>query len=164
MSFVALGIGALAAVGSMLNEADENEAMESRAAAFGVRKAGIDAATKSTIEGIFTQATELEDAAALTKSEIYRSQAQAEADARVSAAAAGVAGASVSAVINETEVNAVRADKQTETKLTASQNQLRLNFVNTVLNAEAQKGTLDTTVQDRSAQHAMAFSSGFLKS
>ena len=159
---IPLAIGGLSMLSSMAADSDANAQMESKAAAFGVRKAGIMASKDAMLNTLVSDKAKLADQVAQAGIDIEKSQAQAEAQARVNAAAAGTAGASVDVTIAEADVNAANAKSQVNQKQKAGNDQIRLNFVNSVINAETQVGTLDTSSRASSARTLMSGATGFL--
>ena len=153
--------GGLALASSLLGESDRNDQMIQQAQQFGITKAGIEVTTAAKLDALISQAATGKETNILVKAEISKSQAKAEAQARVAAAQAGVSGASVNQVVNETEVNAINAEHIANKELTNSKNQLQIDFVDTVINAETQIGVQDTSTRDQTLTHTLAFARGF---
>lgn len=154
-------IGGLMLANSLMGEADANDQMAHKAKQYGVNKAGIDSAKTTRITALITQASQLKASKALSEKMVNMSQAEAEAQARVNAAAAGVEGDSVNQIIGETEVNAANAKEIIDSQEKNAQNQLKQNFVDTTVNASQQTGQLDTSTRDQTLQHALSFATGF---
>jgi len=157
----AIALGTLSFASSLLGESDKNDQMIQQAQDFGIRRAGIKSATEAKLTALISQAAQAKENKILANLTIDRAQAKAEAQARVNAAQAGVAGESVNQVINETEVNAANAKNITDRDLRNSKNQLKIDFVDTVINAETQTGVLDTSTRDQTLTHTLAFATGF---
>lgn len=162
MTWVIAGTIGVSVVSSMMGEADQNAAMESKARAFGVRKAGIAASKEQALDAIVANTAQLRNEAALVGADIEKSEAAAEAQARVNAAAAGVEGASVDVSIAQSDVNAANAKGKLDARKKQNEEQLKLNFINTIINAETQTGTLDTSTQNQTGKHVLAGAGAFL--
>ena len=159
---IPIAMGALSVFGSMAEEASQNAAMEDKAKAFGVRKAGIMASKESALEGIVKNAAEIQDAKALAGLDIEKNAQAAEAQARVNAATAGVAGSSVDVTIDQAGVNEANAKNKVNRKNASDREQLKLSFVNSIINAETSVGSLDTSTTNQTGKHIMSGVSGFL--
>lgn len=162
MSWMITGAVGVSVLSSMANEADQNAAMASKARAFGVRKAGIVASKDQALDSVVANAAQLRNEAALVGADIEKTKSASEAQARVNAAAAGVEGASVDVTIAQSDVNAANAKGKLDNKVKQNEHQLKLNFINTIINAETQTGTLDTSTQDQTGKHLLAGAGGFL--
>lgn len=163
MSWFIVGAVGVSVVGSMMESSDQNDAIESDAAKFGVRRAGIEAATKESVSNLIANAKVLQESRAQMGHEIEQGQAQVEAQVRVNAAAAGVTGGSVEAVVTQTETNAGKAQHQADRQKKLADDKAQQSLVNTVLNAETQIGVLDTSTTDQTGKHIMAGATGLLK-
>ena len=162
MSWVAVGIGTLTLASSMLGEADENQAIEQKAGDYGTRTAGMDFSSKRRLQAMAHEMKSIEENTRYGEIAIDRQQAQTEADIRVNAAAAGVEGGSVDQVIDETDVNAAKAKGVLDNAKTQASQQVKLNFVDEVINTSIGKGILDTSTQNNSGlKHSLSFAKGF---
>ena len=162
MSWIVTGMVGVSVLSSMAGEADQNAAMVDKAKAFGIRKAGIQASKDQALDGVVANARQLQEAKAYQGIDIEKSSDMAEAQAKVNAAAAGVSGTSVDLTIAQADVNAANATNQVERKNKQDREQLKLNFVNTIINAETQTGTLDTSTRDQTGKHILAGVTGFV--
>jgi hypothetical protein len=143
--------------------AEENDQMRQRAQEHGIRSAGINFARDRNMMMTELNLANLTRNTAETERFIKSQQARAEADARVSAAAAGVAGDSVDAVISDTERTAAEAVAQLDHQSAAEERQLKSQAVDTVVNADINKGVFDSTV-DRNkglVKGGLAFVQGY---
>ena len=155
-------MGILSMANANMATADANDQMEQKAADYGVRKAGIASATASRLDGIMSRAYAVEANAERAENLIEQDQAAAEAQARVNAAAAGVEGESVNQVIDETEVNAVKAKAAVKAETAEAQRQSRQDYVDTKVNADKSLGQLDTSTHNQTLRHTLAFAQGFM--
>jgi len=162
MSWVALGMGTMTVASSMLDEADENQAIEQKAADYGTREAGINFSSARRLDSMIGEMHALAENTRYGEIAIDRKQAQTEAQIRVNAAAAGVEGGSVNQVIDETEVNAAKAKGVLDNAKTQANQQIKLNFVDEIINTDINKGRLDTSTRTNSdLKHTLSFASGF---
>lgn len=163
--WVAIGMGTLSLASSMLGESENNELMAQKARDFGIRSAGIDFSSSKRLDTLVSKSLEIVESTKLGKIAIDRNQSEAEANARVIAAAAGVAGDSVDSVIGSTEANAALAQGQLDRTKNAAERNLRLNFVDETMTADINKGTLDTSTSssDQTLAHALSFTTGFAR-
>lgn len=137
---VAVAVGLLSMASSMADSAAQDDIMRQKAQDYGLRAGGVAFSQHRHQQFLESNLSTLRDNAEAQKRFIEANQAEAEADARVQAAAAGVAGDSVDAVIQETERNAAEAVKQEETKLATSKRQVEADMVDNTINADIQKG------------------------
>lgn len=151
----------LSLAGSLEEEADQNDAMEQKAADFGTRKAGIVSFQRRQRGILSTSIQEILEAGDFAEQGIDSNQAQAEAQARVNAAQAGVGGTSTDQIINETSVNAEKAKQNATRQTDRNIKQAKTSFVERSLQAENQIGKLDTSTVDQTGKHVLSFASGF---
>lgn len=139
-------LGLMSMASSMADSAEENDQMRHRARTHGLKTGGINFARDRHVATIEANSALLQTNAEAEKRFVESQQAQAEADARVTAAAAGVAGDSVDAVINDTERTAAEAVKNIDRNKAAKERQLQTDFVDAKVNPDLQKGVFDSTV------------------
>lgn len=143
-------LGMMSMASSMADSAEENDQMRQRAQSHGIRSGGINFARDRHTMAIEEQSKLIGDNADAQERFLEMRQAEAEADARVTAAAAGVAGDNVDQVINQTERNAGEAVVAVQEAESQAKRQVQADRVDNVVNAEVQKGHFDSTA-DRSA-------------
>ncbi len=161
MATVPIALGALSLAGQLMNEADQNALMLEKAKAFGIRSAGIEDFKVAQGKVLTTTLQQIRDNSTYAQMDIDKNQAQAEAQVRVNAATAGVAGGAVDVTLNETEVNAANATLNVTRNAKSAKAQAKQSFVDTQLNAENSKGTLDTSTRDQTANRVLSFATGF---
>lgn len=158
---VVLGLMSMASVAA--DNAEENDQMRQRAQEHGIRSGGINFARDRNLVATQLNIINVTRNKAETERFIESQQAEAEAEARVAAAAAGVAGDSVEDVISDTERTAAVANAQVTHRATAEERQLKTGAVDTVVNADIQKGVFDST-RDRhkgAIRSGLAFVQGY---
>jgi hypothetical protein len=156
-------LGLMSAASTLADNAEDNDQMRQRAQELGLKTAGINFSRDRHARAIEAQAPILQSNAEAQKRFVEANQAQAEADARVIAAAAGVAGDSVDAVISDTERTAAEAVTQIERDKKTKERQLITDYVDNQVNADLQKPAFDSTV-DKGAgvlKAGLSFVSGY---
>lgn len=134
------GLGSL--VGSRSKRRAQRRERNRKARQFGIRAAGIEFATMRMTALLPTQAAAIQTNKELAAMTVDKNQAKAEADARVNAAAAGVAGASVENVVSDTERTAAQNKDILNRMKNKEMAQLEISLVDKQLNAEINKGVL----------------------
>lgn len=160
--------GGLGIMGMMSNnqqqkDADRNAA--SQAENYGIKVAGIDFAAERTAEMLMTKMVTIQDARVAAEIQIDKNQAQAESDAIVNAATAGVSGQSVDAVVNDTERTQAEAKGGLNEQVRQQALQLTVDYTDNFLNAEISKGQAKFTTAssgERTANSALGFVKGFI--
>ncbi|MCP4341056.1 MAG: hypothetical protein GY799_19750 [Desulfobulbaceae bacterium] len=165
MAYVAIAMGTMALAGSVLGRRERNQQALADAKALGVRNAGIKFASERRADFLLGEAALIGADRQQNFMLIDKAKAAAESDAKVSAAAAGVDGQSVDAVINDTERTAEEAKRSIDDRIRAEGLQLKANYTDNFLNAAMQKGTSEHRKTSSSVaflQDALAFGQGFV--
>lgn len=163
--FLALGIGGLAAVGSMQQQKASNQNLVDQAKQLGIRNAGIQFGAERQEGHIIRSMENIQAAKIQSYAEIQKAQARAESDAKVNAAASGVDGQSVEATINDTERSEANAKGAIDQQVKAQSLQLKTDYVDNAINAEMAKGSAEFRVKGKRTaflENAVAFGQGFL--
>lgn len=142
-----------------MSSAQGSKEAQRQAESFGRRSASIKESAARIRQAQPEQVSAVEENRLNAKFEIEKSQEQAEAHAKVSAAAAGVEGASVTNTILDTEASAGRAIGNVENVANQQLRQLRQNAIQLSLDTDAQIGELDLSNRPRRNQQELA---GFL--
>lgn len=109
---------------------------------YGRNAAGIDFTTQRKLSMIPSQVKATAEMTNLAKYAVEKEQARTEAEARVNAAAAGVAGASVDTQIADTERTAAENKAILDKNKDEKTKQMQVSIVDMALDAELQKGGL----------------------
>lgn len=164
MAWVPYALGALSLASTAMGESDNNEQMAQTARQFGIKRAGVAAFKDNQLRTYTKRVQAQNEAKILADQEIELSQDKAEAQARVNAAAAGVAGTSVEQTVSETQINEQRALTTVARKSKQQKEQSKTDLVDSLVNAEAGLGTLDTTKRGGNTilKYGLSFASGYL--
>lgn len=160
---VAIGIGLLSMAGSMADQAEENDMMRQKASDHGLRSGGILYARDRNSTMIERNNTILRENSEADRRYIEMKQSEAEADARVISAAAGVAGDSIDDVVGETERNAAEASAQISKQEDQRKAQQTIDFVDNQVNADIQKGVFHSATDTKKGaiKAGLGFIQGF---
>lgn len=162
---LAIGMGLLALGGAVMARRSEVKGMKNDAAKFGVHAGQIAFGTERRQAQIVKTLGMVQKSQLTEKLAIHAAQAQAESDAKVIAAEAGVDGQSVDLVINSTEQNAMKAEGSLNDRVATQKLQLTTDFVDNSLNAELETGRMDVKTKSSgqvAAEYALSFGGGYL--
>ena len=154
-------VAALTAVaGRVATGLGEGEAAMQDAEAHGVRLAGVEYSAGRRVDILQQAMSTTDDNVARETLNIQHANLVAEADAINAAAAAGVEGQSVDTTISDTERNKATALDALENIKQQQMLQLESDIVDTVMNAETQKGAVKFAATSSAAEALSTISAG----
>lgn len=160
-----LAMGGMALAGTAMSNRAANKQMKSDARSEGIRQAGVWFGAERKGAAIEAQLAGTNQARVDNYIEIQKSQARAESDAKVAAAAAGVAGQSVDLQVNDTRRTEAEAKHSIDKQIAQQRAQIRLDYIDNYVNAAAQIGNPEFKGVDRTARFfntALSFTQGFM--
>ena len=109
---------------------------------YGTHKGSVEFETGARLRNLPTQAKAIADSAELQSLSVEQQRANTVAQLTVNAAAAGIAGDSVDAVINDAHLTADTAARSVENEETAAMLQVAQDAKDTIMTGEKEKGTM----------------------
>ena len=165
LPLLAIGLGALGVMGANAGQKNEDRQAAESARSYGIKVAGINFTADRVATSLVQQVSTIAEAKIRSDIAVDKAQAQAESDAKVSAAAAGVAGQSVDAVVNDTERTAAEAKGSISEQARAETLQIQTDYTDNFLNAHMSKGNVNfqtASKSDRIKSGVLGFAQGFL--
>lgn len=160
-----VGMGVMSMMAAKNGQKGEDQDIAGQAKAHGIKLGGIDFSADRVAQTMVGRMNTLSSSKVHGDMIIDASHAQAASDAKVSAAQAGVAGQSVTAVANDTERTKAEAKGSLNRRLAAEKLQLSTDYTDNYLNAHMKKGSADFKERgssNKGTMQALAFAQGFL--
>ena len=162
MAYIAIGMAVVGAASAIIARREQNKNMLSEAKALGIKEGQILFSSERKADFLVREAARLGQERQSAIIDIDKAQARAISDAKVMAAAAGVDGKSVDAVVNDTERTSEEAKRSIDESVKAERLQLQANYTDNFLNSSMQIGTKEFRAPSN-AEAALGVGLGFAK-